>query len=260
MAQEERSVGRLALILEYDGGNYNGFQSQKGVPTIQDELETAIGKLSGERVRVRGASRTDTGVHAKGQVVDFLTRADFPEEVWIRALNYHLPWDIKVQQAVRVPEVFHSRRDARSRTYRYSILNRETRSPLLQRSSAWIRQMLNEKVMGQASAELVGVHNFSAFCSPLPPEKSAVRRVISWNVWREGEMVRFEAKANAFLPHQILRTGGVLVEVGKGAATVSTVKEMLEGSIIGERNFARLPARGLCLERVDYEESPFGKS
>jgi len=94
MATLNRDVERMALVLEYHGGNYHGFQSQKNVPTVQDELEAAIKMFSGEVVRVRGASRTDAGVHAKGQVVDFISKSDFPVYTWIRGLNYYLPWDI----------------------------------------------------------------------------------------------------------------------------------------------------------------------
>ena len=260
MATSDRAVARLALVLEYHGGNYHGFQSQKNVPTIQDELETAIRSFSGEVVRVRGASRTDAGVHAKGQVVDFISKSCFSENTWIRGLNYYLPWDIKVQKLAKVPDMFHSRRNALSRTYRYNVLNREIQSPLLQKDSGWIRHSLDETAMGKASSILVGEHNFSAFCSQLPQGRSPVRKIMHWEVWREGDMVLFEVKANAFLPHQILRTGGVLVDIGKGVVPVATIKKMLEGSIIKAKSFTALPSRGLCLEKVEYDKSPFGES
>ena len=114
---------RVALTIEYDGTAYSGFQYQKNTRTVQEEIENAIYKFSGERVRINSAGRTDAGVHAKGQVVDFLTGASYSPATWTRALNYYLPHDIKIKGSYRVDLDFHSRKDALSRTYIYTILN-----------------------------------------------------------------------------------------------------------------------------------------
>ena len=256
MEWEERPAVKLALIVEYDGTNYKGFQYQPKLPTIQSELEKAIGKVTGKEVRVRGASRTDTGVHALGQVVEFLTATQLPEETWTRALNFHLPWDVKVRETHKPPPHFHSRHDAIARTYRYTILNRDTPSPLLHRHCAWIRFPLDTEAMARSAKFLVGTHDFSAFTVSLPPGKSAVREVCRWEVWREEDRILIEAQANAFMMHQILRTNGVLLEVGRGKAPVSAVHKMMNNSIIKGKSFMGLPAKGLCLIRVDYQDFP----
>ena len=260
MSESARPTTRLALIVEYDGTNYKGFQYQTSVPTIQHELEKAIGNLTGEEVRVRGASRTDSGVHAAGQVVDFLSKACFPEDTWIRGLNYYLPWDIKIKRVYRVPCGFHARKDAVARTYRYTILNSKTPSPLLNNRCAWIETSLDSQYMEQAAQALIGVHDLSAFAAPLAPQKTGVRRVKRWDVWREEDLVLVEAEANGFLPHQILRTNGILIEIGKGKAPVSMVQDVLKGSIIKANLALALPAKGLCLLRVDYSNFPLEES
>ena len=256
MEWKERPAEKLALIVEYDGTNYKGFQYQPKLPTVQCELEKAIGKVTGEEVRVRGASRTDTGVHALAQVVEFLTSAQFPEETWTKALNFYLPWDIKVKETHKPPLTFHSRRDALARTYRYTILNRDTPSPLLHDHCAWIRFPLDIEAMARSAKFLVGKHDFSAFTVSLPPGKSAVRKVNRWDVWREGDRILIEAQANAFMMHQILRTNGVLLDVGRGKAPVSAVHDMMNNSIIKGKSFTGLPSKGLCLTRVDYQDFP----
>ena len=256
MEWKERPAEKLALIVEYDGTNYKGFQYQPKLPTVQSELEKSIGKVTGEEVRVRGASRTDTGVHALAQVVEFLTSAQFPEETWTKALNFYLPWDIKVKETHKPPLTFHSRRDALARTYRYTILNRDTPSPLLHDHCAWIRFPLDIEAMARSAKFLVGKHDFSAFTVSLPPGKSAVRKVNRWDVWREGDRILIEAQANAFMMHQILRTNGVLLDVGRGKAPVSAVHDMMNNSIIKGKSFTGLPSKGLCLTRVDYQDFP----
>lgn len=254
--KSERPAIKLALVVEYDGTNYKGFQYQSKLPTIQRELERAIGKVTGEEVRVRAASRTDTGVHAMGQVVDFLTQSHFPEETWTKALNSHLPWDIKVRGTYRTSPDFHSRQDALARTYSYTILNRATPSPLLHNRCAWIKVPLDTEAMSHSAQSLVGTHDFSAFTVSLPPDKSGVRHVKRWEVWRDGDLVLIEAEANAFMTHQILRTNGMLVQIGRGKAPRSTIQDMMNNCIIQSRSVMGLPSKGLCLIRVDYPDFP----
>ena len=246
----------MALVVEYHGGRYHGFQYQPDQPTIQNELEKAIAKISGREVRVRGASRTDAGVHALGQVVDFQTDSDLPAATWTKALNHYLPWDIKVRRAHEAPPDFNPRRRALARTYRYTILNRSVPSPLLHDRAAWIRSPLNVQAMNEAAQGLVGIHDFAPFTVAMPPDKSTVRRVNRWEVWKEGDRILIEAEANAFMMRQILRTNGLLVDVGRKKAPVSVIKQILKDGIIDARLSTSLPARGLCLMKIEYPDFP----
>ena len=256
MLREAQPTRKLVLIVEYHGGRYKGFQYQPNLPTIQHELEKAIAKISSQEVRVRGASRTDAGVHALGQVVDFETDSGLPEDTWTKALNHHLPWDIKVRQTYQPPPDFNPRRHALARTYRYTILNRSAPSPLLHDRSAWVRSPLNANAMHESAQYLVGIQDFAPFTVPMPQDKSTVRHVKRWDVWREGDLVLIEAEANAFMMHQILRTNGLLVEVGRGKAPISLVKRILKNGIMEAKSVVGLPARGLCLMKVEYAGFP----
>lgn len=249
-------ASRLALITEYDGTNYNGFQFQNNAPSVQERLENAIFKFTKEQVRIRGASRTDTGVHAKGQVVDFLTSAQYSPEIWTKALNFYLPNDIKVKSSYSVDLSFHSRKDALSRTYVYTIFNESTPSPLLRRQSDWVISELNIEAMWKSSRALIGLHDVSQFSLPLPVGRSAVRSIKKWDVERIGNLVYIEAQASGFLQHQILNTNGLLVKIGKELESTTVVDEILRGSIIRMPRWVPLKAQGLCLQSVEYSDFP----
>lgn len=243
---------RLALLVEYDGSRYAGFQLQAGPPTVQGELERALARFTGEAIRIRAASRTDSGAHAQGQVVDFMTHSAHPADRFPRALNFYLAEDIRVQAAYEVRVDFHSRRDAASRTYRYCILNRRWPSPLWRHSCFWVPDPLDIGRMATAARSLVGCHDFRRFSADFPEEKSAVRAVHHWEVWRENETVIIECEANGFLRHQIRRANALLVEVGKGRLPESIVKDILDGEFQGKAEWPSLPALGLCLIKVTY--------
>lgn len=249
-------ASRVALVTEYDGTNYNGFQFQKNAPSIQEKLEQAIFNFTKEEVRIRGASRTDRGVHAKGQVVDFLTGASYSPEIWTRALNYYLPNDIKVKSSYAVDLAFHSRKDALSRTYVYTILNDSTPSPLLRCQSGWVRYELNIDAMREGCRALVGTHDVSQFSVRLPNGKSTVRSIKKWDVKRVGNLVYIESQATGFLQHQILKTNGLLVRIGKELESTTVVDEILRGSIIKLPKWGPLKAQGLCLQSVEYLGCP----
>lgn len=246
------SVRRLALLVEYEGTRYAGFQAQAGQPTIQGELEQSLARLTGQRVRVRGASRTDAGAHAVGQMVDFLTDSHLPLSAFPRGLNFYLPADIKVQAAHEMAEEFHSRRAASGRTYRYLILNRPGPSPLLRRTHHWVKEPLDTGPMRRAAQWLVGAHDFRPLAAGLPTERSAVRDVRRWSVWRLDEVVVVECEANGFLPHQIRRANGLLIEVGKGRWPEAIVREVLAGATPRGFQWPSAPACGLCLMAVSY--------
>ncbi len=159
------TTNKTVLVLEYDGRRYQGFQLQANLPTIQGEVEEALWQLTRERTRVVTASRTDAGVHAKGQVVSFRVRSSYPPETFAHGLNYYLPRDIAVKAAHRVKDSFNVRRQAISREYHYYILNSATRSPLMEGFSYRVSGHLDIDAMNQACRVLVGEHDFASFGS-----------------------------------------------------------------------------------------------
>lgn len=252
---DNQKIRRLALVVEYDGTNYKGFQLQSSHPTIQGEIESALTKFTGERIRARGASRTDSGAHARGQVVDFLTDSGHPVESFPKALNYYLPQDIKVQSAIQVSLDFNSRRSATSRIYRYNILVAPWPSPLRRTTHYWVRQELLVAAMDQAAQRLVGVHDFRALVPGHPMDKSAVRIVHRWDVWREADTVIIECEANGFLRHQIRKANSILVQVGLGNYPESVVSECFKEEPANGVKAPILPAHGLCLMQVKFHTS-----
>ena len=247
---------RLALIVEYEGTNYHGFQYQANAPSIQEELENAIARFTGENVRVKAAGRTDAGVHARGQVVVFDTVSGNETDVFARALNAHLPEDIAVNAAHRVSEGFDPRRQALTRRYRYTIINSRNRSPLMRRTAFLVKQPLNVRKMKEAAGSLVGTHDFGRFAATLDDEsKSTVRQIFEASVKRIGELVTFEVEGNSFLPHQVRRMAGSLVDIGRGTMTLEEFRRIVDGGS-GEPRAHSLPAQGLCLIEVTYADFP----
>ena len=165
------AVTKIALILEYDGTSYYGFQLQAELPTIQSELEAALWKLTGDRIRISGASRTDSGVHAQGQVVSFRTKSELPPATLVKGLNHYLSKDIAVKVAHKIADSFDVRRDAISREYNYHILNSITRSPLRQHFCHQVAGELNFENMNTACQALIGKQDLASFASELGDER-----------------------------------------------------------------------------------------
>ena len=247
---------RIALWVEYQGTNYNGFQLQLNQPTIQGALEDALARFTGESIRIRGASRTDSGAHAQGQVVDFLTTSRHPVDKFPAALNFFLAEDIRVLRALQVAEGFHSRRAAFSRVYRYRMLVRREPSALLRHTHLWVREPVDVERMTEAARALTGAHDFRVIAPSHPKDRSAVRTVSRWEAARDGEVVVIECEANGFLKQQIRKANGILLEIGKGNQPVELMRQFLEGKA-KEPQIAVLPARGLCLIEVKYPEGTF---
>jgi len=246
---------KIALIMEYDGTHYYGFQMQANLPTIQGETEKALWKLTGERSRVIAASRTDTGVHAKGQVVSFRTRSSLPLETFINGLNYYLPRDIAVKAAHKVSDSFNVRRSALSREYNYYILNSRTRSPIREGFSYLVGGHLDIEAMNQACQTLIGEHDFASFASSIGAGiKSTIRRVYKAEMERDGELAVFNMVANSFLPHQVRNTVGALIRVGLGKMTVDEFHRIIEARKPGLAG-PMAPAHGLCLMQINYPHS-----
>jgi len=243
---------QILLIMEYDGTGYHGFQWQKGLPSIQKEVEKAMKKLTGERRRVISASRTDAGVHAKGQVVGFRTKSPLPVDNFVKGLNHYLPKDIAVKAAYRVSDAFRIRHDAVSREYSYSILNSPTRSPIIEGQAHHVANPLNIEAMNRASQTLIGEHDFASFVNGDGSWlKSTVRNVSRAEVEREGELVTFHMAANSFLPHQVRTTVGALIRVGLAKMKLDQFRSIIEARKPGTAG-PTAPACGLCLDRVNY--------
>ena len=243
---------RISLQVEYEGTHYMGFQFQPDQPTIQGEIEKAIHQLTGETIRIRGASRTDSGVHAYGQIVDGLIKDKYPINTIQQALNHYLPSDIKITNAYEVQESFHSRRDAQSRIYRYQILNRSDPSPLRRRTHYVIQEQLDDSSMSQAAKDMIGVHDFKQFTKGLNEYTSTVREVLRWDIQREGDVITIECEGIGFLRQQIRRANAILVEIGKKKWPDTAIKDTLDDKFEKGKSHTVLPALGLCLMEVKY--------
>jgi tRNA pseudouridine38-40 synthase len=240
---------RIALLLEYDGTAYKGSQCQANGPSIQAELEAAINNLTGESSRAAFAGRTDAGVHALGQVAVFDTMSRLSEPELLRGLNHFLPEDVVVQEVREAPG-FDPRRDATSRVYRYRIDNRPVRSPLT-RGRAWhVPAPLDIGVMREAARGLEGRHNFAAFAAPY--EGTTRRTLARCEVSAIRAEVCVEMEAEAFLPHQVRRTVGALVEVARGHREPPWLAALLTDAVPSSAGPAA-PACGLYLVRVAYD-------
>ncbi|HLF08991.1 MAG TPA: tRNA pseudouridine(38-40) synthase TruA [Dehalococcoidia bacterium] len=246
-----QTAQRVALLLEYQGAAYAGFQVQPGQSTIQGALESALEELYQEPLRVAGASRTDAGVHALGQVVGFRPPKVLPLTTVVQGLNYYLPKDIAVREASTIPETLDVRRDALRRTYRYDMLLRPARTALWR---DWVYQLsgpLDVSVMTWGAGLVWGQRDWSAFAASLSPGRSPVRRVEATSVRRCGERLIVTMTANAFLPQQVRRTVGALLRLGQGKMTGEEFDALVKNGKPGSAEWPA-PARGLCLTHIDY--------
>jgi tRNA pseudouridine38-40 synthase len=248
-----KKLARMVLVLEYEGTHYCGFQFQINGPTVQDEIEKALLKLTGEKIRVIAASRTDTGVHAKGQVVSFKTGAGLDTKTFINGLNYYLPQDIAVKASYQVNISFSVQRDAVSREYSYWIFNSSTRSPLISGRTYQVNTELNLEVMNQASQCLVGELDLASFVTGFSQSviRSTLRRVYAAQVVKKADLVIFNIIAKSFLPHQVRNTVGTLLRVGLGKISIEDFKVIVEAKKPGLAG-PTVPAQGLYLVKVNY--------
>jgi len=248
------NLSKVVLIVEYEGTRYHGFQFQAGLPTIQSEIEEAIHKLTGERLRIAGASRTDAGVHATGQVISFRIRSSVPLKAYSHGLNHYLPEDIAVRAAYRVNNLFNVRQNAVSREYKYYIHNSPTRSPIRRTLSYWLQGKLDVKKMNRACDSLLGKHDFASFVTALEDKKKSTVRTVFKAEWEKDEdTVVFTILANSFLPHQVRNMVGALIEVGRGKISIEEFYGMIEAKKPGLAG-PTVPACGLCLTKVNYPE------
>ena len=243
---------RFALGVEYDGGSFCGWQTQPSRCGVQDHLEAALAHIAGEPVGCVCAGRTDAGVHALEQVVHFDAPVTRPESAWVRGVNASLPAGLAVLWAFQVGDEFHARYSARSRCYRYVLLNHPVRPAVGHGRVGWFHAPLDVERMRAAAKRLEGEHDFSSFRSSECQARSPVRHVTSIAIERSGAYLIFEFRANAFLHHMVRNFMGVLIAVGKGRHDPAWVTEVMRAR---DRAAAAptFEAAGLYLARVEYE-------
>ncbi len=259
MSSELIPVGkRLAVVVEYDGSGFNGWQLQAGssVATVQGALEAALARIANQPVRVACAGRTDTGVHATQQVVHFDAPAARSERSWLLGTNVHLPDSVRVRGVHAVSQDFHARFSAIARRYRYLILNAPVASALAASRVNWIRQELDVAAMELAAQSLLGEQDFSAFRAASCQSSTPMRRVDFVRVRPHGELVVVDIQANAFLHHMVRNIVGALISVGRGRLHTDEIATLLAGR---DRTLApdTAAAGGLYLVGVSYP-APFG--
>jgi len=244
---------RVALGVEYDGTEFCGWQSQNGSRTIQDEVQKAISYVANEDIKVVCAGRTDAGVHALGQVVHFDTQVTRSERSWVLGCNSNLPKDINICWAREVDPQFHARFGALSRSYRYVIMNRMTRSATHRNRVCWHHQALDAARMATAAAYFLGEHDFTSFRALACQAKHAVRHIHRLDIKRQGDFIVIDVQANAFLHHMVRNIAGTLLVIGEGEQKPEWVQTLLQAR---DRSIAGItaPAQGLYLVAVQYPE------
>jgi tRNA pseudouridine38-40 synthase len=242
----------IKLTLSYDGTDFFGWQTQPGFRTVQEILEAAIAEITGERVHANASGRTDTGVHAVGQVVNFYTTTQHSPDVLVRALNAHLPPDVIVREAADVPQAFDANRDAKRKLYRYVIHDGAAPDPFLRRYCHQSRHPLDADAMKRSAECLRGRHDFRSFETDWPNRMSSVRTITHLTLSRFGEWTWLDVEADGFLYNMVRAIAGTLMNVGRGYWPESKVAEILQA---GDRRLAgpTAPAQGLFLMRVTYD-------
>lgn len=245
------TVKNLKMVIAYEGTHYAGFQLQINGPTIQGELEKAIKKITSEVVNVYGAGRTDSGVHATGQVVNFFSHSEIPAQNLQKALNSVLPVDILVKSVAEVLPNFHARQSAQTKTYIYRLYNSEQR-PLFERNLVYhYKKPLNFVVMQKAITCIVGKHDFKSFQAAGTAVQHTIRRVNYCSLEVDGPELKFTINADGFLYHMVRNIVGTLIIIGQGKMDIPRFQTIMNAK---DRNLAgpTAPALGLCLAEVFY--------
>jgi tRNA pseudouridine38-40 synthase len=241
------------LVVSYDGTDFHGWQTQPSLRTVQATLEEALAKLTGQTPRVNASGRTDTGVHAVGQVVNFRCDTRLETEVFVRGLNACLPTDVVVKESAEVPESFDANRDARRKLYRYVIHDGPVPDLFMRRYCHHSRYRLDAAAMTRSAAVLRGKHDFACFETEWPNRASSVRTVTHLTLNRMGDWLWLDVEADGFLYNMVRAIAGTLLNVGRGYWPEEQVAEILQSR---DRNLAgpTAPAAGLFLMRVSYDD------
>lgn len=250
--QGYKSMQRIKLTVAYDGTNYAGWQIQKNALAIEEVLNKAISDLTGEEIVVIGASRTDSGVHALGNVAVFDTESRIPGEKFSYALNQRLPQDIKIVDSKTVDQDFHPRYCDTRKIYRYDIFNRKFENPLLRLYSHFVYYDVDIEKMKMAARYLVGEHDFKSFCTSKTQVESTVRTIYRIDISKIGDMISVEIEGNGFLYNMVRIIVGTLLKVGMNFYPPEYVLEILEAKDRGKAG-PKAPAKGLTLVEIIYE-------
>ncbi len=242
---------RIGMVVAYDGTNYCGWQIQPNGTTIQGVLNDCLSELLGEKIEVMGASRTDAGVHALGNVCVFDTNTRIPGEKISYALNQSLPEDIRIQLSEEVEPDFHPRYADSEKTYEYRILNRHFPVPTERLYSYFYHYRLDEQLMREAASFLIGRHDFASFCGSGAQVKSTVRTVTRAEIFRDGDIVTIRISGTGFLYNMVRIIAGTLIEIGNGQYPPEKMKDIMDAR---DREAAgpTAPARGLTLMGIEY--------
>ncbi len=243
---------RVKLVVAYDGTNYRGWQVQNNGETIESMLNRAISSLTGEDIHVMGSSRTDSGVHAMGNVAVFDTEARMTADKFSYALNQRLPEDIRIQNSCEVPSDFHPRYQKTVKTYEYRILNREFPLPAYRLNTHFTYRPLDVARMQEAARYLEGEHDFQSFCAAGSQVKTTVRTIHELTVTKEGDLIVIRVTGNGFLYNMVRIIVGTLMKVGMGEWEPERMNEILEGR---DRKLAgpTAPAKGLTLMEIHFK-------
>lgn len=243
---------RVKLTIAYDGTNYCGWQIQPNGITVEEVINKTLSKLTGEQIQVIGASRTDSGVHALGNVAVFDTETTIPAEKISAAMNQRLPDDIVIVKSEEVAADFHPRYCDCTKTYEYHIINTRIPVPTRRLTNYFVSYELDLDKMRQAAAYLVGEHDFTSFCNIRSDVESAVRTIYSLDIIENGEEITIRINGNGFLYNMVRIIVGTLIRVGRGFYEAEKVKEILDAK---DRKVAGVtaPAHGLMLVKIDYE-------
>lgn len=249
---------RIRLLVAYDGTNYHGWQMQANAVSVEEVLTGALRGLLREEIELAGASRTDAGVHALGNVAVFDTETRIPPEKIAIAVNQRLPEDIRVMRSEQVSDSFHPRYAKSRKTYEYAITNAGIQLPTKRLYSYFVYIPLDIEVMVRAAGYFIGEHDFGGFCSAGSQVKSTVRTVYDIKVMVDGEDIKIRITGNGFLYNMVRIIAGTLVEVGMGRRKPETIRQAL---LQADRSLAgpTAPANGLTLIRIEYDHEETGK-
>lgn len=244
---------RIRMVISYDGTSYAGYQTQPNGITVQEEIEKALFKLTGEKIVIHASGRTDSGVHARAQVAHFDTDSKIPPEKFSFALNTHLPKDIRIMNTAEVDSLFHSRFTAKRKTYRYTVQNGVHEDPFFRNTALFIHSKLDFEAMQKEAEKVVGTHDFAAFRSTGTVNKTTVRTVFESFWTKKDNLYIYTVTGDGFLYNMVRILAGTMLDVGMGRIEGGAVEKALKSTKRSDAG-ATAPPHGLMLYRVQYPD------